>query len=310
MKHTSDISRWQHAHDYGSDSTIAERRTWAVVAITASTMLVELTGGYLFNSMAVVADGWHMSTHAVALSLAGVAFAYSRRAAKDTRFAFGPWKVEALGGYTSALLLVGVAIYMAWQSVQRLYRPLTIQYGHALIVAVIGLGVNVVCALILRGHEKHVHSEDHSRAPVDLNSKAAYLHVIADALTSILAIVALLAGRYFQIRVFDPLMGIVVGALITSWAFGLLRDSSRVLLDREMDHEIVSRIRTLIEADDDSRVSDLHIWRVGKMKFACALAIVCTKGQHATDYREKLRQLEEVAHLTIEVQQDTHGCSR
>jgi cation diffusion facilitator family transporter len=301
---TNDISRWQHSHDFGTDSPAAERRTWVVVAITTSMMLVELVGGWLFGSMAVVADGWHMSTHAVALGLAGIAFAYSRRAAKDTRFAFGPWKIEALGGYTSALLLVGVALYMAWQSIQRLYQPLQIQYGQALMVAIVGLAINVVCAFILRGHENHVHSAGHAHGPVDLNTKAAYLHVMADALTSVLAIIALLAGMYFQIRILDPLMGFVGGCLITAWAIGLIRDSSRVLLDREMNHEIVARIKTLIEADGDSRICDMHLWRIGKMKFACALAVVCSNGLRATDYREKLRELPELAHLTIEVNQN------
>jgi cation diffusion facilitator family transporter len=274
-----------------------------VVAITASMMVVELIGGSLFNSMAVVADGWHMSTHAVALSLSGIAFAYSRRAAHDTRFAFGPWKIEALDGYTSAMLLVGVALYMAWQSVQRLYEPLQIQYGQALIVAVIGLAVNVVCAFVLGGHERHSHSDDQSHGPGDLNSKAAYLHVVADALTSVLAIVALLAGRYFQMRILDPIMGLVGGGLISAWALGLIRESSRVLLDREMDHEIVAKVKSAIEAVGGSRISDLHVWRIGKDNFSCAVAIVCTNGLSAEDYRQKLQALNEVAHLTVEVNQ-------
>ena len=301
MNRAIDLSKWQHSHDFHSDSTGAERRTWAVVAITASMMTVELVSGWLFHSMAVLADGWHMSTHAVALSLAGIAFAYSRRSAQDARFAFGPWKIEALGGYTSALLLVGVALYMGWQSIQRFYQPLQIQYGQALFVAVIGLGVNLVCAWILRGHEGHDHPKDHIHAPSDLNSKAAYLHVVADALTSVLAIVALIAGRYFQFRILDPLMGIVGGVLITIWAVGLLWESSRVLLDREMDHAIVNKVKTTIEADGVSRISDLHVWRIGKMQFACALAVVCTNGLLASDYRERLRALTEVSHLTIEV---------
>ena len=305
MNSAVDIGKWQHSHDYHSDTTGAERRTWAVVAITASMMLVELISGWLFHSMAVLADGWHMSTHAVALSLAGIAFAYSRRSANDARFAFGPWKIEALGGYTGALLLVGVALYMAWQSIQRLYQPLQIQYAQALVVAVIGLAMNLVCAWILRGNESHSHAKDHVHGPSDLNSRAAYLHVIADALTSVLAIVALVAGRYFQIRVLDPIMGIVGGVLISIWAVGLIRESSRVLLDREMDHEIVNKIRTTIEADGVSRIYDLHVWRIGKMQFACALAVVSGDGMLSTDYRERLRKLREVTHLTIEVNQSS-----
>jgi cation diffusion facilitator family transporter len=310
MRQPSDIATGQHSHDFGSDSRPAEKRTWTVVAITAAMMVIELASGYLFNSMAVVADGWHMSTHAAALGLAGIAFALSRRAAKDTRFAFGPWKIEALGGFTSALILLGVAVFMAWQSVQRIFQPLEIQYGQALIVAAVGLVVNVVCALILGGghrghHDGHEHPHEHTghshHAPVDVNSKAAYMHVVADALTSILAIIALLVGRFLHFGLLDPLMGIVGGVLITVWAIGLIRESSRVLLDREMDNEIVAEVRTLVESDGYSKVSDLHVWRVGKSHFACALAIVGTRGLEAADYREKLKTLEGLAHVTIEV---------
>jgi cation diffusion facilitator family transporter len=298
MTQSTDIGRWQHSHDFTSDSRAAEKRTWTVVAITAAMMVVELVAGWIFNSMAVVADGWHMSTHAAALSLSGIAFALSRRAVRDTRFAFGPWKIEALGGYTSALLLLGVALFMAWQSVHRLYQPLQIQYGQALIVAAVGLVVNVVCAFILGGHEHAGHSH---HEPVDVNSKAAYMHVVADALTSILAIIALLAGRFLQFSLLDPLMGIVGGALITIWAIGLIRESSRVLLDREMDHEIVAQVRSAIEADGDSKTADLHVWRVGKTHFACAVAIVGTRGLRAAEYRKRLREIGELAHVTIEV---------
>ncbi|MGA2478429.1 MAG: CDF family Co(II)/Ni(II) efflux transporter DmeF [Spirochaetia bacterium] len=311
MRQPPDIAQWQHSHDFSSDSHPAEKRTWTVVAITAAMMVVELVSGYLFNSMAVVADGWHMSTHAAALGLAGIAFALSRRAAKDSRFAFGPWKIEALGGYTSALILLGVAVFMAWQSVQRIFQPLQIQYGQALIVAAVGLVVNVVCALILGGHghgtHHHVHDHPHEHAShshhecVDVNSKAAYMHVVADALTSVLAIIALLAGRFLHFGQLDPLMGIVGGVLITVWAVGLIRESGRVLLDREMDHEIVSRVRTAVEGDGDSKISDLHVWRIGKAHFACEVAIVGTRGLGAAQYRERLHALQEIAHVTIEV---------
>lgn len=300
----------QHTHDFAADSHPAEKRTWTVAAITAAMMAAELIAGYLFNSMAVVADGWHMGTHAAALGLAGTAFALSRRAAKDTRFAFGPWKIEALGGYTSALILVGVAVFMAWQSIHRLFQPLEIRYEEALVVAAVGLAVNIACALILGGHghrggHDHRHGRpghDHGRGEhLDVNSRAAYLHVMADALTSVLAIVALLAGRFLHFGLLDPLMGIVGGALVTAWAVGLIRQSSAALLDREMDNTIVAQVRRAVEADGESKVSDLHVWRIGKDHFACDVAIAGGRRRDAAAYRQRLKALDGLAHVTIEI---------
>ena len=291
-----DLSPWQHGHSFDTGNPVGERRTWIVVALTGSMMIVELVAGWLFNSMAVFADGWHMSTHAAALSLTGIAYLYARRLKADRRFAFGPWKIEPLGGFASAILLAIVALYMAGESARRLFHPLTIHYNQAIAVACVGLVVNLASAFILKAHHT-----GHDHGHQDLNLKAAYLHVLADATTSVLAIVALIFGKWLHWRFLDPLMGIAGGSLICVWAYGLLRDTSRVLLDREMDNHVVKELRASIEADGDARVSDLHVWRVGRSQFACAISIVAGKPRSPDAYRALLRDHEEIAHATIEV---------
>jgi len=293
---TRRLSLPEHGHAFDTGNPVAERRTWIVVALTGSMMVVELAAGWLFRSMAVFADGWHMSTHTAALGLTGFAYLLARRLRTDRRFAFGPWKLEPLGGFASAILLAVVALYMAGESVRRLLHPLDIQYDQAMIVAAAGLAVNLASALILKAHPS---GHDHGRH--DLNLKAAYLHVLADATTSLLAIVALVFGKWLHWRFLDPLMGIAGGALICVWAVGLLRDTSRVLLDREMDSHVVRELRACLEADGETRVSDLHVWRVGKSQFACAVSIVAASPKSPDEYRALLREQEEVAHATIEV---------
>ena len=295
---------YPHSHDFTAAGAAAEKRTWIVVGLTAAMMLVEIVGGWLFNSMAVLADGWHMSTHAAALGIAGAAYSYSRTRASDTRFAFGPWKAEALGGFTSAILLVVVAVVMAWQSVTRLFHPLEIHYGQALVIAAVGLAVNVVSALVLKGrpghshhHGEHAHHDGHH----DLNLRVAYLHVIADAATSIGAIIALVVARFLGFTLLDPVMGLVGGTLICIWSYGLLRDASRVLLDREMDAGIVKEVRYTLEADGDAKVADLHVWRVGRSAYACAVVLETGSGRSAEDYRTLLERHRQIAHSTIEV---------
>jgi cation diffusion facilitator family transporter len=275
---------------------VAERRTWIVMALTGSMMVVELAAGWLFRSMAVFADGWHMSTHAAALGLTGFAYLLARRLKSDRRFAFGPWKIEPLGGFASAILLAVVALYMAVESVRRLLHPLEIQYDQAVIVAAVGLAVNLASALILKAHPS---GHDHGRH--DLNLKAAYLHVLADATTSVLAIAALILGKWLRWRFLDPVMGIAGGFLICVWAYGLLRDTSRVLLDREMDHHLVQELRSCLEADGQTRVSDLHLWRVGKAQFSCAVSLVAASPKSPDEYRALLLQQAEIVHATIEV---------
>jgi cation diffusion facilitator family transporter len=281
---TADPAPGQHVHSFEAGNPQAERRTWLVVALTGGMMVVEL------------ADGWHMSTHAAALGLTGAAHLYARRLKSDPRFAFGPWKIEPLGGYTSAVLLGVVALYMAGESVRRLLHPRAIQYDQALIVAGVGLAVNLASAFILKARRR---GQDHGHH--DLNLRAAHLHVLADATTSVLAIAALMFGKWQHWHFLDPVMGIAGGVLICAWAYGLLRDSSRVLLDREMDHRLVEEIRSSLEADGDARVSDLHLWRVGRPQFACSITLAAGSPQTPEEYRALLRSHEEVVHSTIEV---------
>jgi cation diffusion facilitator family transporter len=344
---TADISRWQHDHRFHAGNARSERNTWLVVALTAVMMVAEIVGGWLFRSMALLADGWHMSTHAAALSVTGVAYVLARRHASDPRFAFGTWKMEALGGFASAVLLAVVALYMAVESTQRLFRPLEIRYDQALAVAALGLAVNLVSALLLRnvdahhgvGHEHRaggsrpgpdgVHEFSHSHGPHqhlggdpadharrgdasrrdshtlhhhrDLNLLAAYTHVLADALTSLLAIGALTGGMLAGWNWLDPAMGLIGAGVISAWAYGLLRDTGRVLLDRETDGALRQAVRECIEADGDARVTDVHLLRVGPSQYACILALVASNPKTPEEYRAALRGRAELAHVTVEV---------
>jgi cation diffusion facilitator family transporter len=306
--HTHDLSRWQHEHVFDSGNHLAERGAKAVMWITLVMMVVEIAGGWWYNSMALLTDGWHMSSHALALGLSAFAYVAARHFARDPRFAFGTWKIEILAGYTSGILLVGVAIIMVVSSVERLLSPQPIHYQEAMFVAGIGLAVNLLCAYILSGahhHDDHGHDHHHH----DLNLKSAYLHVIADAATSVLAIVALAGGWLYGWSWLDPVMGIVGAGLIIVWARGLTIETGKVLLDREMDHGVVEEIREVIETDfsnGGSRLTDLHVWRVGKMAYSVALVVV-THDQSLTPERVKsaLRILEEITHVTVEINQCT-----
>ena len=314
--HTEKRPDWVHDHVFHTSDEAAERSTRVVMWITAITMVLEIAAGWWFNSMALLADGWHMSSHAVAIGLSTLAYATARRYAQDPRFAFGTWKIEILAGFASAIFLLGVAAMMLVGSLERMVSPQPIQYQEAIVVAILGLMVNIVCALILgkahhHGHS-HSHGHDHSHGRSehhhDLNLKSAYLHVIADAATSVLAIVALLGGWMFGWSWLDPLMGIVGAALVTVWAKGLIVDTGKVLLDREMDHPVVDEIREVVEAGADSgdvRVTDLHVWRVGKQIYSCALTVV-TDDHSLTPakVRQRLSVHEEIVHSTIEI----HHC--
>jgi cation diffusion facilitator family transporter len=310
--HTHDLSSWTHSHVFDAGSHAAERGTRLVMWITAAMMVVEIWAGWWFNSMALLADGWHMSSHAFAIGLSTFAYVAARRYARDSRFAFGTWKIEILAGYTSALFLLGVAAMMAFASVERIVSPQAIHFPEAIAVAVVGLVVNIACALILgradahpdHASEHHGHHHHH-----DLNLRSAYLHVIADAATSVLAIVALVGGMSFGWNWLDPVMGIIGAVLVARWAWGLLRDTSRVLLDREMDNPVTAEIRDVIAALDPTRatrIADLHLWRVGKGRFACILSLV-THDPNMTPNRVKahLHEHEELAHVTVEIHQCT-----
>jgi len=276
--------------------------------ITATMMVVEIASGWWFNSMALLADGWHMSSHAFAIGMSAFAYGAARRYAQDPRFAFGTWKIEILGGFASAIFLLGVAAMMITGSVERLFSPQIIHFREAIFVAVIGLLVNVVCAVILNkaqgGHHHHEHGA-HDHHHHDLNLKSAYLHVIADAATSVLAIIALAGGLFYGWSWLDSVMGIVGAILVASWAKGLLLDTGKVLLDREMDHPIVDEIREVIEVPghpDETKIVDLHVWRVGAAAYSCAISLV-TRNETLTpdEVREQLRQHEEIVHTTIEI---------
>jgi len=320
--HTEDLSHWVHDHVFHTSNEAAERSTRLVMWITALTMAVEIVAGWWFNSMALLADGWHMSSHAVAIGLSAFAYATARRYAQDPRFAFGTWKIEILGGFASAIFLVGVAVMMLVGSVERIVTPQPIQYREAIVIAILGLAVNLVCALILgkahhHGHDHgHDHSHDHGHhhhddhhQHHDLNLKSAYIHVIADAATSVLAIAALFGGWMWGWSWLDPAMGAVGAVLVGVWAKGLVADTGKILLDREMDHPVVDEIRDAVETGaeaGDTRIADLHVWRVGKQVYACAMTVVTHDGALTPDaVRKRLSVHEEIVHSTIEI----HYCS-
>lgn len=295
---------------FSEGNPAAERGTRAVMWITATMMAVEIVAGWGFNSMALLADGWHMSSHAFAIGLSAFAYAAARHYSNDPRFAFGTWKIEILAGFSSAIFLLGVAGMMVFGSVERLFSPQPIHYQEAILVAAIGLLVNIVCALILgraHGHH-HGHGRDHHDEPHhhhDLNLHSAYVHVIADAATSVLAIVALAGGLFYGWVWLDPVMGIVGAALVAFWAKGLLMETGKVLLDREMDHPVVAEIREvigLLDQSDETQITDLHVWRVGKDAYACALSLATRSATLTPDrVREQLTRHEEIVHTTIEI---------
>jgi cation diffusion facilitator family transporter len=310
-RHSDDLSHWTHDHVFDEGSQAAERGTRLVMWITAAMMVVEITAGWWFNSMALLADGWHMSSHALAIGLSALAYAAARKYAKDPRFAFGTWKIEILAGYTSAVSLLGIAGLMAFSSIERLFAPSPIHYREAIVIAVIGLVVNVVCAFILGGAHHHHgdhghghdHHHDHDHHHHDLNLKSAYVHVIADAATSVLAIAALFGGWFFGWAWLDPLMGIVGAVLVAVWAKNLIVDTGKVLLDREMDAPVVAEIREAVEADSGAtRIVDLHVWRVGRQSYSCAMSVVTSDPALSPQaVRERLAVHEEIVHSTIEL---------
>ncbi len=290
--HTHSTAAWRHPHTFGQDRPRdAERRTLLVLALTVATMALEVTAGLAFGSVALLADGLHMGSHATALGINAFAYIYARRHAADPRFTFGTGKVNALGGYTGAVLLAAFALAMVWESVTRLLAPVEIAFGWAIAVAAVGLAVNAVSVLLLGvhdhghshdGHHHHEYDDDgddhdhHHRhhGHGDLNLRSAYLHVLADALTSVLAIAALLAGKFLGAWWMDPLMGLLGAALVTRWSWGLLRDTGRLLLDHQAPRPIQRAVREAIEDVADNRLYDLHIWSVAPGAYAAVLGVV------------------------------------
>lgn len=300
-----------HVHVFDTSNPVAERRTRQVMWLTLAMMVVEIAAGTVLGSMALLADGWHMSSHALALGVSALAYSLARRHAQDPRFAFGTWKIEVLGGYTSAVFLLGVAAYMGIESVTRLLQPAPIRFDEAIPVAVLGLAVNVLSAWLLAGgHDHghahgnehgHDHAHGHSHAHHDLNLRSAYLHVVADAATSVLAIIALVGGKYLGAHWLDPVMGIVGTVLVGRWAIGLLRDTGRVLLDAEMDAPVVQEVRDVIATlPGPPQLRDLHVWRVGRGKYACIVHLAGTQALHAAEVRDALAIHDELVHVTVE----------
>lgn len=293
--HTESVERWVHNHTFGQDEKkSAERRTLIVSVVTVLTMIVEIGAGLVFGSMALLADGLHMGSHASALAISVFAYRYTRIHAKDARFNFGTGKVSSLAAFASATLLAVVALAMAWESIGRLLAPVVIRFNQAILVAVFGLIVNGVCLAVLGGHASDRH--DHH----DHNFRSAYLHVLADALTSVLAIVALLFGKYLRQQWLDPFMGLVGATLVIRWSWGLLRASARVLLDLQASDEVLGAIRTSIESEGDNRVSDLHVWSVGPGIHAAEIAIVSSRPLDPDDYFKLLPEELGLVHVTVE----------
>jgi cation diffusion facilitator family transporter len=308
--HDDRLETWQRDHSYlGSGHDRNETAARWVMIITLTMMTVEIAAGVIYGSMALLADGWHMASHAAALGIAAFAYMYARRNRDNTRFSFGTGKVGDLAGFSSALLLGVVAVLMAWESAQRLLQPVQIDFAQATLVAVIGLLVNILCAWLLRDDHRHHHHDDddhdehhahHSHD--DHNMRAAYLHVVADALTSVLAIAALLGGRFLGWAWLDPVMGLVGAAVISRWAWGLMGDTASVLLDTEPAPGLGANVKSLLEADADNRVADLHIWRVGPGHSALIATVVTHHPRTPAHYKSLLKNVPGLSHLTIEVE--------
>ncbi len=297
--HTESIERWVHDHTFGQDrKKSAEHRTLIVIAITSVTMAVEIAAGIAFGSMALLADGLHMGSHVSALAISAFAYYYTRRHAKDARFNFGTGKVNSLAGFAGAVVLVLFALVMAWESIARLLSPVAIGFDQSIFVAVLGLIVNGICLLIFGGHG---HAHEHP----DHNFRSAYLHVLADALTSVLAIFALLAGKYLAQGWLDPFMGVVGAALVVRWSRGLLHSSARVLLDMQAPEELRGKIREAVESEGDNRISDMHVWSVGPGLYSAEIAVVSSRPLETAGYYDLLPGNLGIVHITVE----THRCA-
>jgi cation diffusion facilitator family transporter len=313
--HAHRLSDWRHEHVFlGEAHDRNERRTWAVVALTAAMMVAEIAGGTIFGSMALLADGWHMSTHAGALAIAAGAYRYARNHARDPRFAFGTGKLGDLAGFTSAIVLAMVSLGIGYESVLRLFQPVTIHYAEAVAIAVVGLAVNLLSARLLWDdhhhdhHHDHDHDHDHAHAHDhhrhDHNLRAAYWHVVADAFTSVLAIVGLLAAWSYGWTWLDPVIGVVGALVIARWSWQLIRQSGAVLLDAVPNAALERSIRERLEQGDD-RIADLHVWRLGPGHHGAIVSLVSDEPQPVEAYKARLEDLANLSHVTVEV----HRCA-
>jgi len=307
--HSHSLDRWTHEHVFlGAQHARNERRTWLVVGLTVAMMVVEIAGGSIFGSMALLADGWHMATHALAIGIAASAYLFARRHAHDQRFAFGTGKLGELAAFASAIVLAMIALLVAWESFVRLAHPVPIAYGEAMAIAAVGLLVNLGSAWLLRedhAHHHHHHHEGddhaHHHDGADNNLRAAYLHVLADAATSVLAIGSLALAWSFNWLWIDPVVGVVGACVIASWSYGLIRDAGAVLLDVVPDQGAASDIRRRLEIDGD-RVSDLHLWQVGPGHRAAVVSIVTDRPQPPSAYKSRLSGVRGLSHVSVEVQ--------
>lgn len=311
--HTDSISQWQHTHVFGQDQIRSgERRTLLVIIITGIMMLGEISAGIIFGSMALTADGIHMGSHMVGLGITFVAYNYARKHAKDQLYSFGTGKVNALAGYSSAMVLIFIAVFMAYESILRMISPVDIQYNQAILIAVIGLIVNGISMLILgeknhnhtHDHGEHDHSENHHNHLShhdDHNLKAAYIHVLTDAMTSILAIVALLTAKYLNLIWMDPLMGMVGASLVIRWSVGLIQGTTKVLLDHQSPVEVQNRIIKILENYKDTKVSDLHIWSIGPGIYSSEITVVSRDPDSPNTYKDLIPEETGIVHTTIEV---------
>jgi cation diffusion facilitator family transporter len=303
--HEQRLRECQHVQSFSQDKvTTGERRTWIVIAVTSAMMAVEIAAGMIYGSMALLADGLHMGSHATALAIAAFAYLYARRHAYDRRFSFGTGKVNALGGFTGALLLAGFALMMAVESIDRFLNPVEIAFDSAILVAVIGLLVNGACALILQNGEHghgHHHANAYDHGHTDYNLRSAYLHVIADAATSLLAIFALVAAKYFGFAWMDPAMGIVGAALVTRWSWTLLRDTGGVLLDKQAPDKLCTTIRNALAVDRDARINDLHVWAIGPNLYAAIVSVLASEPKPVEHYKRLIDRDRSLVHVTVEV---------
>jgi cation diffusion facilitator family transporter len=306
------INHWQHSHNFNRENQRGERNTLYVLILTVVTMLAEIIAGTIYGSMALLADGWHMGTHAAAFLITLFAYYYVRKHQHSDKFAFGPCKVSVLAGFSSAIALLLVALIMIVESALRLFNPQEIYFQEAIFVALIGLAVNVISVFLLKDHHSHEHSphsheheHEHEHQHHDHNLRAAYFHVLADALTSILAIVALLLGKYFGLNFLDPIMGIIGALIISRWAWNLLQQTGPILLDQSIALDYKQKIISCIEQEKEQYVSDIHIWKVSADHFAAIISVVSTQPLTTQGYKQLLLPFDTLAHLSIEINDAT-----